>query len=132
MKKIVLSLTLVLTAMLAFPVLSYAQDISDDDGEPIIVIDQSLNGNGPGRDFVSVPIMATLYRSLLCISIEFTRDIGEVTISLNNLTTGSFTSTVVNSQNGFAIIPLPASPGLWQITFQPEGGGVIYSGTFIL
>lgn len=122
-----------LLALPAFLVPNYLYAQNPEEGEEIeVTVEVNQTENGPTRTIPQIPFTATLFRSLSCIEVEFYDNIGEVTISLNNLTTGSFTSPVVNSQNGFAIIPLPASPGLWQITFQPEGGGVIYNGTFIL
>ena len=56
---------LTITAMLVFSFHSFAQDIPvEEEGEAIVIINQSLNGNGPGRDVVSVPIVATLFRTI--------------------------------------------------------------------
>lgn len=112
---------LTITAMLVFSFHSFAQDIPvEEEGEAIVIINQSLNGNGPGRDVVSVPIVATLFRTIHCIEVVFLYNIGEVTITMSNLTTGSLSTTLVDSQNGSIIIPISSVSGFLQITFQTE------------
>lgn len=130
MKKSLLSLMLAISAILVFPFQSYAQDNLDDDGEEIVIGDETVNGNGHGRTLV--PVRAMLFRTFGCIEVEFFSNIGEVTISLTNFTTGSFSTIVVDSQIGSVVVPFAPSSGLWQISFHLEGGGTSYSGTFIL
>lgn len=133
MKHFVLSLILIVTSQLVLPYQSFAQDIpEDEEGDEIVIINEDLFGNGPARDILPVPINATLFRLACCIEIEFFSNIGEVTITLTNLTTGYVSSTVADSGYGSVMIPFISSSGLWRITFQSGGGGPSYLGTFIM
>ena len=101
MKHFVLSLMLVVMTLLVFPFHSFAQDIpEDEEGDEIVIINQNQSGDGPARDILPVPINATLFRLSCCIEVEFLSNIGEVTITLTNLTTGTVSSTVANSGFG--------------------------------
>ena len=116
MKHFVLSLMLVVMTLLVFPFHSFAQDIpEDEDGDEIVIINQNQSGDGPARDILPVPINATLFRLSCCIEVEFLSNLGEVTITLTNLTTGTVSSTVANSGSGSVIIPFLYTSGLWQI-----------------
>lgn len=102
--------------LLVFPFHSFAQDIpEDEDGDEIVIINQNQSGDGPARDILPVPINATLFRLSCCIEVEFLSNLGEVTITLTNLTTGTVSSTVANSGSGSVIIPFLYTSGLWQI-----------------
>lgn len=132
MRHFVLSLMLVLTALLVLPFQSFAQNIpEDEEGEEIVITDQNLIGNGTGRNILPVPIHATLFRFSCCIEVEFLSNVGEVTITLTNLTTGYVSSTVVNSEYGSIIIPFTNCPGIWRIGFL-MGDGSAYEGYIIM
>lgn len=116
MKHFVLSLMLVVMTLLVFPFHSFAQDIpEDEDGDEIVIINQNQSGDGPARDILPVPINATLFRLSCCIEVEFLSNLGEVTITLTNLTTGTVSTTVANTGSGSVIIPFLYTSGLWQI-----------------
>lgn len=116
MKHFVLSLMLVVMTLLVFPFHSFAQDIPEDEGgDEIVIINQNQSGDGPARDILPVPINATLFRLSSCIEVEFLSYIGEVTITLTNLTTRTVSSTVANTGSGSVIIPFLYTSGLWQI-----------------
>lgn len=133
MKHFVLAPMLVVMTLLAFPFHAFAQDIpEDEEGEEIvIIINQDLSGNGTGRDILPVPINAMLFRLAGCIEVGFLSNIGEVTISLTNLTTGYVSSTVVNSEFGSIIIPFTNCPGIWRMGFL-TGDGCAYEGYIIV
>lgn len=130
MKQLAIYLLLALMAILV-PNNINAQN--PDEGEEIeVTITETTSENGLGRGYDSIPFTVTLFRSLFCINVEFCSNIGEMTIKLTNMTTGYISSMIADTQFHSVVVPLSAVPGLWQITFQPEGGGVTYSGTFIL
>lgn len=129
MKQLVLSFMLAMFAFL-FPNSVFAQVIPDDDGEEItITIDESTMGNGLGRSLYSAPFRVTLFHTLSCVEVEFPCNIGDVSITLTNLTTGGFSTTIVDSQFSSTYIPLMALSVLWKITIIIENG-VTYNGYF--
>ena len=121
---------LALASVVVFPLESFAQDIPDDDGEEIeITVREGSIESGSGRFLSVIPVDATLFRSFYCIEVEFLDNIGEVTITLTNFTTGSLSSIVVDSQVGSVVVPFVPISGMWQISFQPEGGQ-LFTGFF--
>lgn len=126
--------TFYLTALLSFFMFlsldANAQDIPDDEG---IEINISFNGdeNVPKRTPVVIPITAYYHALAFCVEVCFIENMGDVTITITNLTTGYLSSIVANSNSGAFFIPIPNTPGYWQITFL-TGSGSIYSGSFIL
>ena len=83
---------------------------------------------GPVRYPVLVPITATYYVSLSYIDVVFTDNIGDVTITLSNLTTGGYVSSQINSGFGGALVPVTLGSGNYRIDFSSSGGN--YYGTF--
>lgn len=131
MKQLVLSWMLTITVVMAFPIQSFGQDIPDDGEEIEIDINNNSSDTGPRRTPTIVPMTVFYYQSLFCIEVLFHYNIGEVTITLNNLTIGCYSSIVVNSQEDTLFIPLPNSSGLWQIGFRLSDGS-LYTGSFFL
>lgn len=123
MKHYVLFLMLSFITTLSFPFQSFAQDYTEDEeGDEIVIINQDLHGNGSGRDYLPVPIQARLFHSACYIIVKFYTNLGEVNVSFTNLTTGSISTTQVNSCIGEVIIPVTLGSGYYRIDFiTPEG-----------
>ena len=128
MKKFTLSLMLAFAALLAFPIYSYAQVIPDDE-EEIVIINQDQNGNGLGRNLLSVPIEATYFCTLSYVDVVFLDNIGIVTITLTNLTTGGTAVTQTDSGFGGCLVPVTLGSGFYRISFVVQDGAS-YEGYF--
>ena len=121
---------LAVATVVVFPQETFAQDIPDDDGEEIeITVREGSTETGIGRFLSFIPINATLFRSINCIEVVFIDNIGEVVITLTNITTGVVLSSVVDSREDTIVIPFSGSSGLWQICFSLSDGST-YIGSF--
>ena len=78
-----------------------------------------------------VPISCSVDDELMILYAGFLDDLGDVTISVEEVATGFVSSTVVDSALGTAQMLLSGNPGLYTVTFLTEGGDV-YTGNFIL
>lgn len=76
------------------------------------------------RDPASAPIMCTLEEGYL--DVTFLINIGFVFIEIENLTTGEYTQTAVNSATGSAVFPISGNAGFWTITFSLSDGTMYY------
>ncbi len=131
MKHLILSLSLVFMSLISIPVQSYAQVILDDDeGDEIVIINEDLFGNGPARDLAPVPVCALLFRLSSCIGVEFLNNMGIVTITLSNQTTGGTSTMQINSSFGEAVIPVSLGSGNYRIDFCSSCGN--YYGYFFI
>lgn len=63
------------------------------------------------------------------IYIQFSENLGDVTVSLSEATTGQLLSTVIDSSDGYAVIPFSGDPGCYSLTFNLENGAS-YIGRF--
>ena len=131
MKRIVLYLLMVVPACLSFPSIAKAQNVPDDEGEVItITIDENSLINGPKRTPLLVPITAVYFEMLSNVDVSFAYNIGDVTVTLTNLVSGSSVVTIVDSSAGNTVIPVTLGTGLYRIEFCTEDG-VGYVGYFI-
>ena len=130
MKTMAFYLTMLLSFFMFFSPDAKAQDIPDDEGVEISIF---FNGDEtvPKRTPVVIPITAYYYALSFCIEVRFIDNIGEVTVSMTNLTTGFLSNIMVNSNSGSIFLFIPNSPGLWQITFLTEGGAIYYGSFFL-
>lgn len=65
------------------------------------------------------------------LNVYFSGNLGNVAITVSELTLGIVASETVDSSLGFTSLLLPIIPGCYEITFV-TAGGEIYSGTFTL
>ena len=122
MKKVILTLmfALSLVAMVQIPAFADPEDIPVRGIRP--------GGNTP-RSPEEIPVAASVSVSASCIYITILSEVGNIDIELENLTTGEYSLTSVNSSTGSTIIPFSGSSGTWVITFTLESG-VVYEGEF--
>lgn len=106
--------------LLSFSSTAKAQDIPDDEGVIVIDITSITTEQGPKRSPAIVPIAANYYVLSSCLEVIFMYDMGDVSVSVINLTSGYNYSTIVDSYYGTAILPLPLSSGLWAISFSTD------------
>lgn len=128
-KPFLFSATLIaMVITLSFTSLAYAYPGGDDDE----VIDLTVDPAG-------TPVMRTLNQSISAVFnstsnlliIDFLSNLGEVTIRLTNVTTGSIASTVVDSSFGGCILPVTGGPGLYCLEFLLSDG-TRYYGYFLI
>lgn len=129
MKQLILSFLVAISFFLAFPQHINAQIIPDEGEEIVVTGNESIPDNGPARSPIIVPFAAIYYASMSYVEIGFLFNVGCVTITLTNLATGSYSSAMVDSQNGSALIPVTGGSGPYKIEFT-IGDGSSFVGFF--
>lgn len=129
MKQLLLSLMMTFVFLVSFSFTANAQDIPDDDDVIVIDVTHNTTETGPQRSII--PIYAAFCPSLSLVEIEFLINIGDVTICLTNLTSGSMASTVVDSSYGSCILPVTGGDGLYYLEFLLSDGNR-YFGYFLI
>ena len=76
------------------------------------------------RQLFEVPIAAYYYGSAIYVS--FSENIGNVDVTVEDLSEGIMLQTVLDSSLGTAIIPFNASNGEYLITFSLSSGSLYY------
>lgn len=110
---------------------SYATAVAQN-SEPteIPIVDGGIDLGGSGYHAPAlIPICAEYYPSLCSIVLDFRYDLGYVTVSLENQTTGATSQTVINAVQGPQFFPIAGDVGVYEITFTLSNGRV-YVGTF--
>lgn len=115
MKKVILTLMFALSLVAMVQVPAFA----DPEGIPVHGI--RPGGNNP-RSPEEIPVAASFSVSASCIYITILSEVGNIDIELENLTTGEYSLTSVNSSTGSTIIPFSGSSGSWVITFTLASG----------
>ena len=89
-------------------------------------------GGGDGPKSVSaVPITCALSESGTDLQFGFLDDLGFVTVTLMNLSTGEIESSVLDSQLGIVNLPFSGDSGFYRIIITTSSGGS-YHGSFVL
>lgn len=119
------------TMMVIFPIISFAQNNGEDDGEGIDLNYEQNDPNIGVRTGFSIPIEAFFRAETSVVAITFSLNLGDITIRLNNLTTGGTVSTVIDSSYGGCILPVTGGPGLYCLEFLLSDG-TRYYGYFLI
>lgn len=119
------------TIMTVFPLTTYAQNNGEDDGEGIDLNYEQNDPNVGIRSGIGIPIDAFFSAEKAIVTITFFVNLGNVIIRLNNLTTGSTVSTVVDSSCGSCILPITGGSGLYLLEFLLSDG-TRYYGYFLI
>lgn len=118
---------MLLGALLASFVLSFP--VRGDEDVNIIIVDP----NAPGAEVVHrdscVPIICTL--SANCLSVTFLESLGQISVEIENHTTGEYNQTIVNAVTGPMVFPISGTAGQWSITFTLSNG-TMYYGEFVV
>ena len=117
--------------LLSFSSTAKAQDIPDDEGVIVVDITSITTEQGPKRSPTIIPIAANYYVLSSNLEVFFLYDMGEVSVSVTNITSEYNYSTIVDSYYGTTILPLPLSSGLWEISFSTDDGDS-FMGCFII
>ena len=129
MKKNFVYLLLAISFLLAIPQPTMAQNIPDEGEEIVVDVTGNNSENGPGRILSPIPLTAIYYHSLSCLEIYFLYSIGDVTITLTNLTTGGAAVTQTDSGFGGCLVPVTLGSGFYRISFVAQDGAS-YEGYF--
>lgn len=126
-KRFLLTATLVAMAFsFSFPLLANAIPDGDDDEEEE-VIDLTVDPAGtPVTRSLSQSVWVVLNTTTNLLMIDFLENLGEVTIRLTNLTTGSISGSIVDSSVGACVLPVTAGPGLYCLEFLLSDGTRYY------
>lgn len=118
----------VIALLCAAPLLDAQTGVEDPIG---IIIGEGGNGGGNPAHYAPalVPIQAVCYQSLSIIVVEFLFDLGSVSVEIENLTTSSYSQTILNATQGGHPILFSGDSGIYEITFTLSNGH-IYGGTF--
>lgn len=110
-----------LTLMFALSLVAMVQTPAFADPD-VIPIGKLRPGGEIPRSPDEIPVAASFSVSASCIYITVLSDVGNIDIELENLTTGEYSLTFVNSSTGSTIIPFSGSSGSWVITFTLASG----------
>lgn len=106
--------------------------ISAPDGDPteILIIEGGKDTGGSGYHAPAlIPITAAYYAAFSSLVLDFRFDLGLVTVSLENQTTGSTSLSVINALQGSQLLPIAGDAGIYEITFTLSDGRE-YIGSF--
>ena len=111
----------------------YSTTSSDVTGIPLTGgTGEGGGGDGGGEDPQSVsfvPVICALSDSGMNLEFGFLDDLGFVTVTLMNMTTGEIKSGVLDSQLGIVDFPFSGGAGFYRIIITTSSGGY-YHGSF--
>ena len=119
--------------MLAFLLPLFAPDMSADDENAKMKIPLRMESTGKHvRDLIQEPLTCHYYGMLTSIVTTFASDLGDVTLTVTNTSTGEAWYDVFNS--GAApqtALPISGTEGLYEIVYITHSGD-IYEGSFTI
>ncbi len=120
--------SIVLSALFAFFLVSTFNLSADPGDDPIVIIieEEGDPNEDPLRSPTPVPIVCYFYPSLSSIVSVFQYSLGNVTVEIENETTGAYSSQIINGTIGAHVIPIANMSGLYSITFTLYDGTTYY------
>jgi len=118
-----------LLSLCLFAPLSFAQTGGDD---PTVIVVGNSGGHGgenPHHAPIVIPIQAAYYSSITTIVVDFLDDLGNVSVEIENLTTGAYSQTMINATQGVHPFIISGDSGVYEITFALTNGQV-FIGSF--
>lgn len=90
--------------------------------EPIVIIpvEQSFKHRPHSKAFV--PFEANYNTGLASVLVRFIKDVGEVEISIHDLSSGEYNDYTINSKIGSIVLPISGDSGDYVITFTLQNG----------
>lgn len=133
MKRFILWALLLFSPLFLSPVYAFnpSNDDDDDEEEILVLVSTTEEGQNGNRGFAFIPMEVSFSRLHQTISIHFLLSEGPVTITITNLTNGSYSNYLVDSGCGSTWLPLPANEGIYRIDFCLDDG-TCYYGLFVL
>ena len=124
MKRIVLVLSFIcLTAITSWS----AKD--DNQFIPIAVLDNTVVTGQTHRAPAFIPMQAYYDGFLTSVCVQFLQNIGDVEVTITNLSTGDYVNYNVGSSTGGVFLPISGVEGTYRIVFLLTSG-VEYEGEF--
>lgn len=119
--------------MLAFLLPLFALEMSADDENAKMKIPLRMESTGKHvRDLIQEPLICHYYGMLTSIVTTFASDLGDVTQTVTNTSTGEIWYDVFDSATEpQTILPISGTPGFYEITYITSSGDV-YEGTLVL
>lgn len=93
---------------------------NDEESIVIIPAEQSFNHRPHSKAFV--PFEANYNAGLASVLVRFIKDVGEVEISIRNLSSGEYNDYTINSKIGSIVLPISGDSGDYVITFTLQNG----------
>lgn len=97
-----------------------------------IPLDQIINGDNDydNRSLIQLPVECCYFGMMDSIVTTVFTDLGDVTLTVTNCSTGSvWYDSFDSALEPQTILPLSGEPGIYEIVYITESGGV-YEGTF--
>lgn len=128
--KFILKTTCVALCLQAFQGFIYNSFASSED-ETIVIIPSNNSPNRRPHTKAKVPFEVSYCSETSSLSVLFLYDVGQVEISIMNVSSGSYYNYVINSNVGLTFLPINGDSGYYAITFNlPEGKQ--YVGEFVI
>ena len=127
MRLIFICVALYLQAFQGFVYDSFAS--SDDD--TIVMIPSNHSSNRHPHNKAKIPFEVSYCSETSSLSVLFLHDIGQVDVSIMNVSSGYSYKYVINGNAGFAFLPIYGDSGYYTITFTFEDGRQ-YVGEFVV
>lgn len=125
MKKLIIFLMVVLLPLSAF-------EMSADEKETRIIPIKVQEGVHRERSLIQIPIESYYLGMMSSIQTTFTSDLGQIDLTVTNLTTGeSWSDTFDSGMTPQTFLPISGAPGLYEITYLTSFGD-LYEGTFTI
>jgi len=112
--------------------------LNDNDDVPtvppsiiIIIIKTPTPLPGQPRSLVQAPIECQYNPYMNGICTTFNQDLGELDVLVENLSTGEYLEGTVDSAEGYVVLPVSSTAGVYNISFV-TASGVEYTGEFEL
>ena len=111
----------------------FALEMSADDENAKMKIPLRMESTGKHvRDLIQEPLICHYYGMLTSIVTTFTSDLGDVTLTVTNTSTGEVWYDVFDSgTDPQTVLPISVTDGLYEIVYTTEAGDV-YEGTLII
>lgn len=93
-----------------------------DNEEPIVIIPVEQSFNHRPHSKAIVPFEANYNAEFTSVLVRFIKDVGEVGISIQNLSSGEYNDYTINSKIGFIVLPISGDSGDYVITFNTQNG----------
>lgn len=106
-----------------------AQDGGDPPTDILITEGGSTGGGSIAHAPALIPIQAAYYPSITTILVDFLYDLGQVSVEIENETTGAYSQTTINAMQGVCPFIVSGASGIYELTFT-LANGIVYIGSF--
>lgn len=96
---------------------------------PIQVLQAGQETGINDRGLANVPICAYYEEFLSSVCLTFSQNLGDLDITITNLTDGTYADYEVDSSLGSAILPMSGNTGIYNVLIV-TAGGIQYGGEF--